>query len=148
VLVASRRYLERRGAPARPEELQAHRCLHYPRSNETATWSFEPPGRRRLPAQRVTVPIQGPLAATNSEALRDAALADLGIALLPDFSAQAALRSGELVQVLARWQHVGTFARSVHALRPYSPHVPLAVVALVQHLRHSLAGGFPLKPLL
>ena len=39
----------------------------------------------------------------NSEALRDSALNHLGIALLPDFSAQAALASVKLVQVLKGW---------------------------------------------
>ena len=87
----------------------------------------------------------GPLAANNSEALRDAALAGLGLALLPDFSAQASLRAGQLVQVLPQWTNLGPFAKHLHALRPYSAHVPLAVTALVQHLRQSLAGGFALN---
>jgi DNA-binding transcriptional LysR family regulator len=73
----------------------------------------------------VTVQIAGPLAANNSEALRDAALSGLGIALLPDFSAQAALQAGKLVQVLPGWQPVGSFAGRICAIRPYSAHVPL-----------------------
>jgi DNA-binding transcriptional LysR family regulator len=62
--------------------------------------------------------------------------------LLPDFSAQAALRQGKLVRVLPQWQVVGAFAQTIHAIRPYSPHVPRAVAALVVHLRQGLSAGF------
>jgi DNA-binding transcriptional LysR family regulator len=88
--------------------------------------------------------VTGNFAATNSEALRDAALADLGIALVPDFSAQAALRTGELVQVLPQWRPVGAFAEQLVALRAYTPFVPQAVRALVQHLQGALRLGFGL----
>jgi len=91
---------------------------------------------------RVTVPIAGALAANNSEALRDAALGGLGIALLPDFSAQAALQAGQLQVVLPGWTPVGSFAERIYAIRPYSAHVPRAVSVFVGHLRQALAPGF------
>ena len=71
--------------------------------------------------------VSGSLAANNSEALRDAALSGLGIALLPDFTAQASLHAGKLVQVLPDWKPVGAFAEHLYAIRPYSAHVPRAV---------------------
>ncbi len=90
----------------------------------------------------MTVQISGSLAANNSEALRDAALAGLGIAPLPDFSAQAGLQAGELVRVLPDWTPVDSFAGQLYAIRPYSAHVPRAVSALVAFLRERLAPGF------
>jgi DNA-binding transcriptional LysR family regulator len=90
----------------------------------------------------VSVAVQGPLAANNSEALREAALAGTGIALLPDFSAQAALRARRLVEVLPAWRPLGAFGSRIDAIRPYSPYVPRAVAALVAHLRESMRGGF------
>lgn len=149
VLVASRSYLRRQGTPATPQDLQQHNCLHYPRAQDRPAWTFEPlPAAKagksaKLPGrERVTVPVSGSLSANNSEALREAALTHLGIALLPDFSAQASLQSGKLVQVLPRWKPVGAFAEQLYAIRPYSAHVPRAVSALVNYLRQSLAGGF------
>lgn len=41
--------------------------------------------------ERVSVKVQGPFATNNSESLRDAVLAGLGVALLPDFSARKRL---------------------------------------------------------
>lgn len=144
VLVASRAYLRKHGVPATPDELVAHNCLHYPRASEARLWTFEPVLAQPdagLP-ERVTVPISGSFSANNSEALRDAALSGLGIALLPDFSAQASLRQGKLVQVLAHWKPVGTFAERLYAIRPYSQHVPRAVTVFVNYLRAALAEGF------
>ena len=140
MLVASRAYLRRHGAPQHPTELTTHNCLHYPRSQDNPAWTLEPRGPEG--GERVTVQVRGSLAANNSEALRDAALAGLGIALLPDFTAHMALQSGKLVEVLPQWTPVGSFAEQLYAIRPYASHVPLAVSALVSYLREALVGGF------
>lgn len=146
LLVATRAYLRRHGTPAAPQDLAQHNCLHYPRSQDTPVWTLEKADRagptRERNVERVSVRVSGSLAANNSEALRDAALTGLGIALLPDFSAQAALQAGKLVRVLPAWTPVGSFAGQLYAIRPYSAHVPRAVTALVAHLRQALAGGF------
>ena len=141
VLVATPAYLRHSGMPQLPQELARHNCLHYPRSHETPAWTFES-NRPVQGSERVTVQVSGSLAANNSEALRDAALAGLGIALLPDFSAQDSLRAGKLVEVLPDWTPVGAFAGQLYAIRPYSAHVPRAVSALVAFLRDNLAQGF------
>ncbi len=136
VLVATKAYLRKRGTPERPQELASHDTLHYPRPQEKPAWTFE------KGADRITVPIHGPFAANNSETLRDAALSGLGIALLPDFSAQDSLRSGKLVQVLSDWQPMSVFGNKLFVIRPYSSHVPRAAQALVTHLRGAFGEGF------
>lgn len=151
LLVASPAYLDGRGEPAHPDELALHDCLTYLRPGP-AVWRFEAlraarAGRRSAAAQssggsepqRVNVAVSGALRANNSEVLRDAALAGLGLALLPDFSAAGALRSRELREVLPRWRPVGFFGDAIYALRPFSPQVPRAVRLLVDHLRRALA---------
>ena len=139
LLVASRAYLRRNGSPAHPRDLAAHTCVHYLRAGESPAWTFQGVGRSR---ERVTVPIRSVFAANNSEVLREAATEGMGIALLPDFSAQAGLRAGRLVQVMPQWQAVGAFGEHIYALRPYSPGVPRAVQLFIEHLRTALAGGF------
>jgi DNA-binding transcriptional LysR family regulator len=136
VLVASRAYLRRKGQPATPDDLRGHDCLHYPRPSDTPGWTL------RQGDARVVVPVTGPFAANNSEALRDAALAGLGIALVPDFTAQAALRAGQLQAVLPQWTVEGAFSQNLYAIRPYSPYVPRAVEAFVTHLRFVFLHGF------
>ncbi|MEJ8845686.1 LysR family transcriptional regulator [Variovorax rhizosphaerae] len=148
VLAASRAYLRRRGNPESPQDLAGHDCLHYPRAQDTPAWHLEARAASRSAgaSPRITVPVMGPFAANNSEALRDAAIAGLGIALLPDFSAQAALQSGKLVEVLPQWQPVGAFGDRLYAIRPYATHVPRAVAAFVAWLRETLASGFSEGP--
>ncbi|WP_126285627.1 LysR family transcriptional regulator [Burkholderia stagnalis] len=139
LLVASRAYLDARGTPAHPGELAEHDCLCYLRGSEPAAWSFEPHDRRR---GRVSVPVRGSFAANNSEAMREAALGGLGIALLPDFSAQRDIDAGHLVTLLDGWRPSGAFGDHIFAIRPYSPVVPNTVRVLVRYLRTQLAGGF------
>ncbi len=138
VLVASRAYLRKRSAPETPADLALHDCLFYPRASETPAWAFV----RRAGGERVTVPVAGPFSANNSEVLRDAASAGVGIALLPDFSAQSALESGRLLEVLPAWRNVDAFGEHLYAVRPYSPQVPRAVGAFVGFLRAAFAEGF------
>ncbi len=84
VLVASPDYLQRRGVPAHPSDLTAHDCLLY-LGEHAGSWTFVRNTKRKS-AERVGVHITGSLKANNSEVLRDALLAGLGIGLLPDFS--------------------------------------------------------------
>lgn len=159
LLVASPDYLRRCGTPAHPDDLARHDCLLYLRDNPGQTWAFERDGtgrtatagagRRRAeredakPAgERVVVSVQGPLRANNSEVLREAVLAGLGLGLLPDFSASAHLGPRQLVPVLPQWRPQGFFGDRIYALRPWAPQVPRAVQCLVDHLREALAPGF------
>ena len=145
VLVASVAYLRRRGTPQVPADLALHDCLPYLRAGESPVWQWMPPATGQPdPALKLSVAVTGPFSANNSEALREAALAGLGIALLPDFSAQQAVRSGRLVVVLPDWQPVGSFGEHLYAMRPFSPQVPRAVQALVAYLRDALEAGFAL----
>lgn len=135
VLVATPAYLEKHGVPDSPNELLGHNCLFYPRGSDAPAWTFELPASDTGSGERVTVPITGNFATNNSEALRDAALQHLGIALLPDFSAQAAMDTGALLPVLDRWDLKGAFADEIHLVRPYSRQIPRSVTALVEYLR-------------
>lgn len=143
LLLASPAYLRRRGTPRHPDELAGHDCLPYLRSGP-ALWAFEKAAARgsRGEPERARVTVTGSLRANNSEVLRDAVLAGLGLALLPDFSAAAAVKAGRLREVLPEWRPIGFFGDAIYALRPFSAQVPRAVRSLVEHLRAALAPGF------
>lgn len=147
VLLASPDYLARRGVPAHPSELAAHDCLLYLGGHHGGSWTFmrqpkRKPSKKEV-AERVGVNVRGTLKANNSEVLRDALLAGLGIGLLPDFSVpRAAPGQPALVEVLPDWQVQGFFGDRIYALRPWSAQVPKAVQVFVEHLRDSLAPGF------
>lgn len=141
LLVASSAYLKRHGTPAHPHELAQHACLAYLRPGPTV-WQLE--RQARGGPERLSTTVQGPVRASNSEVLRDAALTGLGIALVPDFSVVAALRARRLRVVLPAWRPVGAFGDAIYAMHPWSPTTPKAVQALVTHLRQAFGGGFPI----
>lgn len=138
LLVASPAYLRANTAPLHPEDLAKLACLPYLRPGP-AVWLFE---HRSASTQRQRIPVQGPLRASNSEILRDAALAGLGLTLLPDFTAAQALRRGELVEVLSEWRPVGFFGDAVYAIHPWSSTTPRPVKLLIEHLQRGLKNGF------
>jgi DNA-binding transcriptional LysR family regulator len=135
LLVATPRYLRQHGTPAEPADLADHNCLYYLRSAATPAWSFSPVARG---SERLSVAVRGNFCANNSEALREVVMADQGIALLPDFSAGGDVDAGRLTHLLPDWKPVGAFGDAVYAIRPYSPYVPRAVSAFVDHLRAQL----------
>jgi DNA-binding transcriptional LysR family regulator len=142
VLLASPRYLARRGVPQHPSELSGHECLLYLRDGGSPSWSFERRERRGKAPERVSVPVRGPLRANNSEVLREAAAAGMGVGLLPDFTAWSGAGSRELAPVLPQWRPVGFFGERLQAIRPWSPRTPRAVQCVIDHLRATLSRGF------
>ena len=93
VICCSPDYLKRAGTPQQPEELLQHACLRYGREGQNG-WELQVNGKAKWLA------VQGPMVSNNGEVLRDAALAGLGLVLLPAFIVETALQRGELVTVL------------------------------------------------
>ena len=91
-LCTSPAYLVRRGAPQHPAELESHDCLVFTTSGPR--WEFES-------AQGLMgVDVHSKLRTNDGGAIYKAALAGSGIAVLPDYLTEKALRKGELVEVL------------------------------------------------
>jgi len=145
VIVATTKYLNKRGRPEHPSDLARHDCLFYPRARGSAEWAFQLKSEKKLAESTYIVKVDGPFAANNSESLRDAALDSLGIALLPDFTAQAAVLDGRLEMLLGEWRPTGAFADQLFVVRPYAAQVPRAIGLFVAHLRDTFVGGFPLS---
>lgn len=91
-LAASPAYLAAAGIPRRPEQLAAHQCLVLEGTN---------PWRFKDGSEVISVRVGGRMQSDNGEAMRDAAVAGLGITLQSTWSMHEQLRSGALVRVLA-----------------------------------------------
>jgi DNA-binding transcriptional LysR family regulator len=125
VLVASPGYLERHGAPGSIEDLDGHRGLFYT-NRGVADWRFP------VPDGTVMVRAQVALRANNGDMLRDAAIAGLGIALMPMFIVGSAIEAGklEVVDVGARPEDEFIFMAHPEGRRPSAK-----LRALAAHLR-------------
>jgi DNA-binding transcriptional LysR family regulator len=129
VLAASPVYLERRGNPRTPDDLGAHDCIVCAARQPFDTWYF----RTAPSSDNVrTVHVDGRLTVSNTFALRDAALAGLGIADLPRYLVTDDLREGRLVSVLPAFV---LSERSVYALYAPSRFLPAKVRTFVDALR-------------
>ncbi len=136
LLCASPAYLAAHGgSPAQPRELAAHSCLFLGEDERDRHWRF------RRGAQELTVRVSGRYVANHSEMRLEGALADLGIASLPEFCARAALQRGALQPVLADWEHLTEYSGTVWLLYPSQRHQAPKVRAWIDHLVEGLAEG-------
>src|SRR6516162_10949383 len=98
VVCGSPEYIQTRGEPSVPADLVMHNCLTFSYSMGDRTWRFERAG------QDERVRVRGNLRANHSETLREAALAGLGLILMPTWLIGGDLKQGRLRAVLAEWQ--------------------------------------------
>lgn len=130
-LYAAPAYLAANGRPRALEDLGAHTGLAYGRAGRFAHWSFvdaEGRAHRVAPGRRLHF--------DDLEAIRDAALAGIGLARLPRWLVEDAVREGVLAAVLPG--HASE-PHAVHAVWPASRHVPSKVRAAID----ALVAGVP-----
>jgi DNA-binding transcriptional LysR family regulator len=132
VVCCSPGYAREFGLPESIEDLARHRCIDYANVHAARLWQFEPTGRGRRPR---TVRTHSRVVANNGEAMRDAAIEGLGLALLPSFIAAEALREGRLIDALP---DETPLAYTVAAVYAPTRQVPRKVRALVEHLVRAL----------
>jgi len=97
VVVAAPAYLERRGAPRRPRDLEAHTLLGFTYRRRVPDWPFVVDGRP------VAHPVRSTFRASDGETLRQLALAGVGLVRLSRYHVQADIDAGRLVPVLERF---------------------------------------------
>ena len=98
-VVASPEYFALHPVPKTPADLTAHPCINQrmPTSGGLYVWDFEKRGRK------VNVRVDGPLIFNTAPPQVDAALAGLGLSLLPEDEVMAHITSGRLMRVLQDW---------------------------------------------
>jgi DNA-binding transcriptional LysR family regulator len=127
-------YLSQRGVPTAPDELAGHDCLVYAYHDR---WLFRGPAGTQL------VGVTGRLLANNGDALREAALAGLGLVQLPSFIVGAELASGALRAVLEPFEDPGA---AIWALYSPTRHLSGKVRAFVDFLTERFGGDSPAVP--
>ena len=127
VLCAAPEYLARRGAPAGPEELVHHDCMTYSLLKVSQEWRFRQPGAK----EPLSVALEPRFSAGSGALLRRAALAGLGIAVLPRFMVSSDLSAGRLAIAL---DSLYAPTLGIYAVYPQGRRVPSKVRAFVDTL--------------
>lgn len=100
VMVASPAYLRQHGTPVRLEDLSRHQAVAFrlPSSGRSRPWQLRN-GRRAI-----EISPQAAIQVSDTEALGAAARLGMGLCQLPDNIVQDELASGELVELMARFE--------------------------------------------
>ncbi len=129
LLCASPAYLERRGAPGRPEDIIEHDCIHWRGAAESGAWDFTKDGAR------VSVPISGRLLINNFAAEQEAAVRGLGLAILPLLNVRGDIEAGRLVPVLPDCE---VYRGILSLVRPSLPFEPPKLRAFIDFITAAL----------
>jgi DNA-binding transcriptional LysR family regulator len=98
VLCASPAYLERHGTPRRIEDLRKHQCVLFAPLAPKGVWTF------RRDRRKYSVRVGGVFETDEMDAVRAAVVAGLGVCALPIYMAADALRQGQLIPLLRKFQ--------------------------------------------
>lgn len=119
-------YLEQRGVPKSPKDLERHDCLVFGAELEGNVWTLHSGSRS------VQVSVRARIAVNEPDMLRAVALGGAGVTLLPTLLNATDLTAGRLRRILPDWSSSGA---PVHAVYPGSRHHSPKVMAFVDFLR-------------
>ena len=123
--VASPSYLESRGTPLTPDDLEYHQGLLYKSSLNQVHWL----STKANQIQRYK--IQSKVVSNNGMALLEMTKAGLGISNSPSFFVKEALASGELVEILSEYKQKPL---DIYVVYPNRRHLPAKVRAFIEFL--------------
>lgn len=113
VLCASPAYLDRKGIPRTPGELSTHEAINFGFPPGSEWWSQIPSWRLSGAEGEITVPTNSRLKIDSTYGMRTAALAGMGLAMLPKVMVVDDLAAGRLIAVLPDFAPT---SRPVHLL--------------------------------
>lgn len=114
-------------------EISAHHYIGYSNIQDSQLWGF-------LSEDNVRNPIKSRFTANNGEICKDAAIAGLGLAVLPLFMVAEALRTGQLLHAMP---HLNLTPIPIYAVYPPTRHVSKKVRLLIDHLCQELSDNPP-----
>lgn len=137
IVCASPEYLDRRGRPQHPKDMDGHETMVPPFLREL-TFHTGARGDDEPPGESVTLmPKRSGLSTIHTDTMYAAALAGLGITGLPSFVAEDALMENALERVLPQWH---LFTTTLYAGMPTRKHVPARTRVFVDFLVKTFGG--------
>jgi DNA-binding transcriptional LysR family regulator len=124
-MVATPEYVAQHGVPQSPGDLEQHNCLTYTYFNPQDPW------RLQGPDGAISVRASGNLRVNDDDALAQAVLSGLGLALLPTFIIGRDLQSGRLRSALSEYIPV---ERHIYAVYLANRHVSAKVRVFIDFL--------------
>lgn len=127
-------FLDRHGRPRTIADLSGLPAIVYGHLSASELWQFTQGGTVHHPR------IAPVMSLNNGEAMRDMAIAGLGLAMLPGFIAEPAIAAGLLERILPGAE---TRELPIAAVWPPVAPMPQKLRAFIDHMATELAGGMP-----
>jgi DNA-binding transcriptional LysR family regulator len=121
IVVASSTYLRRHGAVKEPSQLRDHQCILFAAAQRPGFWEFEGPDGK------TSVQVKGRLTLSTVDALQDAVLAGLGVAIMPTWFWSRGNLGSEVIQLLPEYN---------------LPKQPINALTSTRHPKHSKVRKF------
>lgn len=125
IVAGSPAYFAEHGVPERPADLKDHNCLRYTYVADGREWRF------RGSDGEEAIEVSGSMRANNSDVLRGAALAGVGLMMAPTFIVGDEVRAGRLRPVLTEFEIADL---GIYAVYPHKRHLSPKVRAFVDFL--------------
>jgi DNA-binding transcriptional LysR family regulator len=135
VVCCSPTYAAAHGLPISLDDLNNHKCIGYTNLYSGQLWQFEAVAGSE---QIRSIPLKAHYVFNNGESMRDAAIAGLGLCLIPLFIASEALADGRLIDAMPNEPPT---MDTIYAMYPRSRHHPRKVRALIDYLAASFASA-------
>jgi DNA-binding transcriptional LysR family regulator len=141
-VVASAAYLKGANRLRSPADLAMHECLLFPVQVLPPLWQF-----RNARGEATKVAVRGEITLSTAQALRDAAIAGLGPALLADWLVDEAIADGLLLDVFPQLQVTATtFDTAAWLVYPSRTYLPAKVRVMIDFLKEKLNPVRKTKP--
>jgi len=129
IAVATNEYLSAFGRPKTPEDLKQHNCLVYTHLATRNIWHF------RGAKGPIAIPVDGNFTSNSSEAIREAALGHIGIAVMPDWLFRSEITRRKIEIILPNFE---AEPLPIHIVYPSRRFIPQRIRAVVDFLEHNL----------
>jgi len=133
VICCSQQYLANKGTPSIPQDLAQHDCLSFKINSGSTVWKFE---RAKKPSEVV---INSHIRVNSLGFLKQMALADQGIVMMPVWMVQQELATKKLVTVLDDYQ-LTPASTPIQAVFPSKAMLAPKVRAFIDFLSDKLPG--------
>ncbi len=133
-LCASQAYLDAHGTPLHPDDLLKHQCITLGELSEDNRWLFSQGD------EHVQVLGSGRYSVNHTEARLDSVMRGDGIAAFPDFTAQAAIDDGRVVQLLKDWNLGAAYRGFAYIQHPQTKYVTAKTSLFIEFLTRHFRG--------
>lgn len=133
-ICASPQFILKHGRPTQPEDLSGTDCIIFRIPGHPSVWKFRDKKNKVIEA-----PVTGKLSTLHGVTMTNAAVAGIGVAMLPDWLCAQEISEGHLIDLFPRFECTGTeFDTATWLVYPSREYLPLKIRKVIDFLKNEL----------